>query len=172
MPPQEKKELAQEEKWKLVMLLGLLFLAFLICLSLILFSVNFYISGGVASHKILLEQREKEFMTSHNQTLRKNIISLNQSLSWLDVFYQNQFKVTDVLKKISESLPADIYLTNLSCSETGCSLSGFSPTRESLLNLKDNLEKEKSFEEILFPPASWVKASDINFSASFKIKEL
>ena len=179
LPPQTKTELKLEERWKLVMLLGLLFLLFLVCLSLILISINIYISGEVASEKILLEQREKEFRTPQTQALQKNLTTFNQTLSQLDAFYQSQFNISDVLEKISKVLPPGTYLTNLSCTpqalnkdgwKTACSLSGFCPSRETLLDFKTNLEKEKSFGEISFPPASWVKPTDINFSVTFKVK--
>lgn len=179
LSPQTKMELKLEEKWKLAMLLGLLFLLFLVCLSLILISINIYISGEVASEKILLEQREKEFKTPQTQTLQKNLITFNQTLSQLDAFYQSQFDISDVLEKVSELLPSGTYLTNLSCIpqvptkdgwETACSISGFCPSREALLDFKAMLEKEDSFGEVSFPPASWVKPTNINFSVTFKAK--
>ena len=179
LPPEVKTELELEEKWKQVFLLGLLFLIFLICLSLILISINIYISGEADSRKILLEQREKEFRTPQTQALQKNLATFNQTLSQLDLFYQKQFNVSDVLEIVSELLPAGTYLTNLSCVpqvstkggwKTSCSLSGFCPNRETLLDFKDRLEKEKSFGEVSFPPASWVKPADINFSVTFKAK--
>ena len=179
LPPQTKTELILEEKWKLVMLLGLLFLIFLVCLSLILISINIYISGEVASQKILLEQREKEFRTPQTQTLQKNLTVFNQTLSQLNSFYQSQFNISDVLEKISGLLPSGTYLTNLSCVaqasskdgwKTNCNLSGFCPDRETLLDFKANLGNEKSFGEVSFPPASWVKPININFSVTFKAK--
>jgi len=179
LPPQTKTELKLEEKWKLVMLLGLLFLIFLVCLSLILISINIYISGEVVSQKILLEQREKEFRTPQAQTLQKSLTTFNQTLSQLDAFYQSQFNVSDVLERISELLPVGTYLTNLSCVpqvsakdgwKTSCSLSGFCPNRETLLDFKLRLEEEKSFGDVYFPPASWVKPTNINFSVTFKAK--
>ena len=179
LPPQNKTELDLEEKWKLVMLSGLFFIMFLVCLSLILISINLYISGEVMSQKILLEQREKEFRIPQVQALQKNLAAFNETIFQLDLFYQNQFNISDVLKKVSATLPEGIYLKNLSCLpqvpakdgwKTGCSLSGFSPTREILLDFKANLEKEESFKEIAFPPASWVKQTDINFSVAFKVR--
>ena len=180
LPPEVKTELELEEKWKQIFLLGLLSLIFLVCLSLILISINIYISGEADSRKILLEQREKEFRTPQTQALQKNLATFNQTLSQLDLFYQKQFNVSDVLEIVSELLPAGTYLTNLSCVpqvstkdgwKTSCSLSGFCPNREILLDFKDRLEKEKSFGEVSFPPVSWVKPADINFSVTFKAKQ-
>ena len=177
LPEKNKEEIAQEENWKLIMILGILFLIFLICFSLILYSVNIFISGEVETQKILFEQREREFQNPQMQTLQKNLILFNETLFELDSFYQTQPSPTEVLERISEALPAGVYLKNLSLVPgikdkqlLDCSLSGFSPTRASLLELKSNLEEEEDFEEIFFPQTNWVEKENINFAASFKIK--
>jgi Tfp pilus assembly protein PilN len=179
LPTLNKEELKQEEQWKLVMILGILVLAVLICFSLILFSIEIFISGEVETQKILLNQKEKELENPKIQTLKENLITLNQTFSQLDSFYQNQFSLTEILEKISQTLPAGTYLTNLSIvhqpekegkGKMNCSLSGFASSREILLEFKENLEKEERFQEIYFPPANWVKPTDINFTVNFKIK--
>ena len=62
---------------------------------------------------------------------------------------------------------------DLSSSPSGgavVNLLGFSPTRDLLLQLKANLEKEESFYEINFPSSNWVKSESINFLVSFKTR--
>jgi len=161
------------------MILGTLVLIFFICFSLILLSIKIFISGEVETQKILVEQKEKELLTPQMQTLQQNLTAFNRTLFQLESFYQNQFKTTETLEKISMVFPLGIYLTNLSISpeakkgggwQANCNISGFSPSREKLLELKENLEKEGSFQEVYFPPVSWMKAASINFTASFKLK--
>ena len=48
------------------------------------------------------------------------------------------------------------------------SLRGFSPDREYLSQFKKNLESNASFKDVNFPPSTWVKPRDIEFSISFK----
>jgi len=172
LPPEEKEILIQEEKFKLVLILGILFLTFLICLILILFSIKISLSGEVGAQKILLNQEEERFKGTQIQSLEEKIIAFNQILSKLSQFYYSQISLTGVLEKISQNLPSGAYLTAFNfSSETGqISLSGFSPSREILLELKGNLEKEESFQEIYFAPSSWVKPADIDFLVTFKIK--
>jgi Tfp pilus assembly protein PilN len=175
LSPKQKKEIQQEETFKLVLILGIIFLIFLVCFSLILTSINIILSGEVEAQKILYEQREKEFETPQMQVLQKNLASFNQTIFQLDSFYQSQTNLTGVLEKISQTLPSGVYLTSLlaaSKKEGGlsCTLSGFSPTRESLLDLKANLEKEENFEKISFPPVSWVEPENIDFTVNLEIK--
>lgn len=177
LPSEEKEKLIEEKKWKSITILGILLLAFLICISLILYSINIFISGAVKSQKILFDQREKEFKNPQTQALQENLINFNQTLSQIDSFYQSQLNLTEILEKTSQALPPGSYLTSLSLNpeliEEGrmsCNFSGFSPTREILLEFKENLEKEKLFTDIYFLPTSWVQSKDINFTVNFKVR--
>ena len=178
LPPQYKAELKEEENWKLTLILSILFLIFLACSTLILFSIKISISGQAEAQKILLLQEEKKFKESQIQNLEEKITISNQALLKLNSFYQSQTNLTEILEKISETLPTSVYLTTLNFSPlttknekyvAQISLSGFSPTREILLEFKKNLEQEELFEEIYFPPSNWVKPTDIDFSVNFKI---
>jgi len=177
LPPKEKEEILQEENWKLLMILGMILLFFLISLLLILFSIKIFIAGEVEAQKILFVEREKEFKNTQMQNLQNNLTAFNKKLSQLDSFYQNQSNSSEILEEISKTLPPGVYLNNLSIIPQGgkeggfaCNLSGFSPNREILLQFKDNLEKATQFQDIYFPSSSWVKATDINFTISFKVK--
>jgi len=178
LPPSKKQEIKQEEDWKILMTLAISILAILICFILILYAINIFIAGDVELEKILYEQREKEFESSEMQALKTEIIEFNKAVFQLDNFYQNQLKPTETIEEILQTIPEGIYLTNLSITpgsdkdkRTQCELKGFSPIRETLLTFKESLEKEESFKEVSFPPASWLKPTDINFTVTFKIND-
>lgn len=174
LPPQNKEELLQEERWKVVMILGINLLVIFVCFSLILYTINIFLSAEINSQKIIYEQREKEFKIPQMQFLQQNLITFNETISQLDFFYQGRFKTTKILEEISQILPSGIYLTNLSINRDEktieCALAGFSPTREVLLKFKENLEKRENFQEVYFPLASWAKPTNINFTVNFNIK--
>ena len=168
LPPQEKQELLQEEKYRLVLILCCLVLIFLISLSLILLSLKIHISGQSDSQRILVRATEKQFQSSQMQKLETEINLINKNLAKLDSFYQNQVSFAGVLEKISEIIPEGMYLTSLALNKKEVSLGGFSPSREILFEFKKRLEQESAFEEVYFPPASWVTPKD--FTATFKLK--
>ena len=173
LPPKQKGELLLREQQSLILILGILFLSFLLSLSLILLSIKISLSGNLEIQKMTLEEREKEI--SFNRELEEKIKNSNQVLSDLTSFYQSQFNFTSILEKISGLLPSGTYLTNLNLNllpiEKGIqiSLSGFCQSREILFSFKENLEREGSFSEIYFPPENWVKSSDINFNVTLKV---
>ena len=176
LPQKEKEELIQEESFKLVLVLGILILIFLICLSLILFSIGISIGGQLAIEKALLSQKETEI--SHLRDLEKEIKNLNLTFSKLNSFYQKNPNFVKILEITSKTLPPGTYLTSFNFNLPAKDkkylgeviLNGYSPTREILLEFKKNLEQEELFQEVYFPPANWVEPTDINFTVNFKIK--
>ena len=168
LPSTEKENLQTEEKYRLVLILCCLVLFFLISLSLILFSLKIYLAGEGESQRILVAATEKQFQSSQIQELEREINSINKDLAKLNSFYKKQTNLAGFLEKISEIMPEEIYLTNLTLAENEVSLSGYCPSRETLFEFKKIVEAEPAFEEIDFPPASWVTPED--FSVTFKLK--
>ncbi len=177
LPPIEKENMRREENWRIVLVLGITVLAAFICFSLVLFSVKIIISGSVEAEKILFGQKEKELEDSQADANEKELNAINQGLVSLNSLYQNQVSFTDILEEITKTIPSGVLLNNLSLSphsskeiNISCTLSGFAPDRESLLEFKANLEEESSFNDIYFPPASWTEQTNINFTVNFLIK--
>ena len=172
LPQNEKNTLLHEENWKLAFILEMLLLVFLILLSLMLFSVRIYILSSFEEQKINKTAEEKRAKTFETQDFRKKINTASQNLSKLDLFYQGQVDLTETLEKVSRTLPPGIYLTGLSYQKDALQigLSGFAGLRETLVEFRKNLENEKDFQDIYFPPSSWVKSKEVDFNATFKVK--
>ncbi len=176
LPPVEKDILRKEEKRRLAFIWGIFILFFLTAFSLVLFSVNIYLAGEVLGYKILIDCEQQKFATLEVQNIEKEIGAINQNLTTLGAFYKGQPRITILFQKISEIVPEEIYLNSLSLNPNKdkkdrfqVSLTGHSKTREALTGFKKSLESESGFQGIYFPPSSWVKSSDINFSASFEM---
>lgn len=170
------------------MILGIAFLSFLVCFCLTLLSIKIFIAGQVQAEKIIFEQTQKELGFSKTQDIERNIDTANQNLSLFNSFYKNRVEITVLLEKISNILPSGVYLTHFSLSPVPepkkekekqeelekkykfqISISGFSPSREKLYQLKQVLEAQEEFKEIYLPPSNWIKSTNIDFQLSFKI---
>lgn len=171
LPPQQKEELLDEEKFKLILILGIVFVAFLLSLALMLLLIKISLSADLDAQKIYFEQREKELDSTQIGEIEKEIQTYNLTLSKLKIFYQNQLDFTLLLEKIAKTLPEEVYLTgfNFNSQNYQISLNGFSPDRQKLLQLKENLAKTEGFKDINFSSASWVPATDISFSVNFTL---
>lgn len=169
LPPQQKKELFYEERYKLLIILGISAVAFLLAFSLALFAVKIYISGKVQSYRIIA--------SAMLQDEEGTITSANKKLENLSSFYANQPDPAGFLEKLSGVIPESAGLTSISLVFSkkdggfSASLHGFSPTREELLKFKKNLESEVKFKDINFPPANWVKPENIEFSVNLKVEK-
>ncbi len=172
LPPSYKKEILQEQNWKLTLILGLLFLIFSVSLILVLFSIRIYIQGEAESLKVSADLGEKSLQESGTLDFREKIESANQKILKLESFYKNQDNTLIFLENIFKLIPENIYLTSLfwQKSASQVSLTGFSPSREALFELKKNLEERKEFSDISFPPSNWINPVDIDFQVTFKIR--
>lgn len=178
LPPQEKENIQGEKKLRMILNSGILFLVFLISFSLILLAIKIIISSQVEIQSIILERGESEFQKSQIKEFQKIIDSSNETISELNSFYRREIDFTYILEEISRTLPEKTHLINIFFSSQtdkdgerilNCNLSGFSSTREILLQFKKNLENEDNFKEVYFPPSNWIAPNDINFSINFKI---
>lgn len=173
LPPEEKEKLLLEQKKRIVIILWFLVLFFLVCLPLILFAAEIYLKDQLDTQKTLLTEVQKEYNRPEIQNLQEKIKTTNSILTKLNSFYQKKIYFTEILERISKTLPEGTYLTNFSTifspDTLKVSLSGFVPTIEILFEFKKNLEKEEDFKEIFFPLANWVKPTNIDFFITLEI---
>jgi Tfp pilus assembly protein PilN len=177
LPPEEKNKLLNEEKEKIVIILWILLLFFLLCCFLIILSINFYISGQLEYQNIISKNFNNNEEDKEMQNLRKNFIDFNDTILKIKDFYNQRIYFSQILEDISEMIPEDAYLTNVSVvlsskekvNSAQISLSGFISKRDSLLKFKEALEKRDDIKEVFFPPSNWTKPENINFSLTFRI---
>jgi Tfp pilus assembly protein PilN len=173
LPPSEKKEREKEKKIKFYSLLAFASFLFFLSLSLIFLAISFRLKGELETQLDFLEIEEKKEEVRASNEIRAEINSLNQKIKELNQFYEKRVKVASLLEKISQLLPPEHYLTNLSWQKETLQLAlfGFSSSRDSLLQFKAKLEQEKIFQDVDFPPSNWVKPRDIDFQIILKIKK-
>jgi len=175
LPPIEKQNLLEEEKWKMILIIALIVFIFFISLILIFLSIKISISSQVETQEVALSQVEKEFNKTEIQNFQKEINQTNQTLLKLNTFYQEKTNLTEFLEKISNLLPESLLLTQISISpiekeknKFQISLSGQAPFVENLLDFRENLKAESQFSQIYFPPSIWVETKDIDFNINFQ----
>jgi len=196
LPPIEKKKLFMEKIKRMIIILWFLVFFFVFCLILILSLIKIYVDSKLQAQESLYSQVKEEEEIAGVDDFRQRVEIINQEVEKLNSFYSGRFYFSDLIQKISGILPKDIYLKELSLiyvpgkiteekvEENGqvvvkkrkgsdlieVSLSGFSPNRDLLLELKSNLESEDIFENVFFPSSNWFEKYNIDFSASFDLK--
>ncbi len=179
LPPQYKRELQGEEWFRLILILGLLLLIFFICLSLSLLSIRAYVSGEIQVQQILVEAQKKEGGELQLERMKE----VNSEIAGMLSFYVKRVSFSDIIGRISSALPDEAYLTSFvytpgaqsaknkgqTAAKAQIALAGFAPRTEDLLEFRINLEKDPLFGNFHFPPANWIRATNIDFSFGFEI---
>jgi len=177
LPPIEKQKLLSEKKEKLAIIFGIVFLVSLICLTLILLSIKFYILAETDYQKNLLEQNKQinqtpDFMNSNSIIKKYNII-----LAQLGSFYKKEIYFNQALNIItSVPTPKDLYLTDFSLNRdkngmVKVSVSGTSDKRDNLLIFKKDIEVNEKIKNPYFSAESWVSPKNVKFSLTFEINQ-
>lgn len=168
LPEKQKKEFERDQMYRVVMILGTISIAGLICLALMLFTAKIYFMAKLEEKRILAEGKNQTIKMMKIKEDEERISSYNVNFSTLKMFYNKQANISLMIKELSDSLPPGISFSYLDYSGGKVSISGFCPDRESLVNFKNNLEKQANFKKINFPANDWVEQRNIDFSLNFE----
>lgn len=175
LPQKEKQRLILKSREKLSIIWGIVISVALICLTLILLSIRFYILAETDYQKNILSQREKEVQTADFKNFNSIIQEKNLILSQIDSFYKREIYFSKALKIITDvSSSETLYLTGFSLNRENngkiqASVSGVSDTRDDLLVFKKNVEEDKEIMSPYFSPESWVNSKNVQFSLTLEI---
>jgi len=172
LPLNERRLLKNQEKEKIILILEIIIFNFFLSLILILFAMKIYTGGLLEAEKTIFEQEKKELEVSEIKNIAQRINSVNKNFVDLDYFYNNQISVIKIIEQLYKTLPNGIYLTNFSYTKDASevTISGFSESREMLVEFKNSLEASNNFEKIIFPESSWINATSTSFNLNFKFK--
>jgi hypothetical protein len=176
LPPEEKNILKHEQKKRLLLVLYAEITMFLLCIFLVLSAVEFNIMGELVSQDFLLHQAQIEDQSFRALKFESEMVAYNQKLASVDSFYKNRVILSDAVHNLLKVVrPAGLYFTKFSVqpglqpNKATVVIAGVSDTRESLLAFKNNIELEKTIENINFSPESWISQKNINFNLTLDI---
>lgn len=166
LPPRHKKEILLEESRRLTIALIFVALLSLFCLIIILGFLKIYLLTQIDFQRSILKSAEKNINNPEAQIIIEKIKNSNEKLSKVNNFYEQKHDLEEVLEKLSQTIPENIYLTNLSYSKNSSQiiLAGFSPSKDLLAQFRKNLKEKEGFYKIYFPVSSWNEFLNINFS--------
>lgn len=176
LPPIQKKEFQDEKtRQRIIVMITIVLANFLFFISII-FVLNFYSSGLVNGLTGKITEQSRLINSPIFQESKKAIDATNQDLFKISNVRAGQIYPVDVLETLDSLMSSEVYLKSFSFQNSksktkeifgAIRISGVSKTRETLLAFKKILAQTVSFQEVYFDPASWVKAKNANFSASF-----
>ena len=174
---EEKENLFLEKKKRLATIMGIVVLVFLVCLTLVLLTIKFYILAETDSQENIFKQNQQSSQYTEQSNFINVVKGYNSTLAQIDSFYKKELyfnQALDILNRVPS--PNGLYFTNFSLSriENGnikMDVSGVSATRDNLLIFKHNVEADKEIKNPYFSPESWISAQNTNFSLSLEISQ-
>lgn len=169
LPPEKKEEIIFKKKTRLIIIIGSIFAIFFSCLTLILFSLNYYLLIDISSKKSKVVNNKD---LSELSEIKKELTGYNLKINNLESFYSNHLHFSKMLGFLSEiEIPEGVYIIYISSelkeNKINITIYGFSDLRENLVLFKNSIEKSKIIMSPYFSPESWTKSSDINFYLTF-----
>ncbi len=173
LPPSEKRILLQEKQKRLFIVLFFELSIFLFCVVLVLLAIEFYALGELTLQNFLLQKSGEESRSSEFIYFKEAMEGYNQKLISMNSFYKNQEFMSDALDTLlSVERPDGLYFKRLSFQPEDhlkVIITGFSKTRDGLINFKSNIESEKSIKNVNFSSESWISPKDVNFNLTLDI---
>ena len=185
LPPQYRQKLKEEQRFRLVLLLGVVLGIAFFALSVFLLVIQVTLSNERLTQEVKLLSFEER--TTREDSTLVEIKNWNSKLRNIGSFKQGRRSLKDVFDEVGSSLSQDLYLFSFSYTpafkttkkggETiktpaTVAVTGKAQTREQLLSFKDALQANPFFAEVVFPPSNWVNPSDITFSFQAKLQDL
>ena len=167
LPSIHKEGLKQQERTRLVVILGTLVFLFLLSLTLLLVAIWVYITGQLQGQEIAQERYEESSL--QQRMVASELRKLNFDVTNVASIQQEQTFLSIVLERISVALPSEFYITSLTLSNGNLSLAGFAPTRDALDTFRNVLEEDAIFSDIIIPQSVWSIAKDVIFSLEAKV---
>lgn len=173
LPPLVKKELRIEKINRQLLTAGTLILVTLIIFALLLGLINLFLWLQTKSLQKQIIQTEAHLEMEQVEEFEESIKALNQALINLDERQTAQINYSTILNQLIQLIPTALQVRGLSLDNSGqMQLTGYAPTREQLLQLKENLENSPDFIQIEFPLSNLLKSREIDFSLTFQSKDL
>ncbi len=147
------------------------FIVFLLLITILFLSGFLIFSNAKSSainQEIVIEQ-SKIIQTNTIKGIEKKVKELNKKLNDLEKISKNQSDFYQTLSNVIPELLSEVSVYNLEVNSVTkrITIVGFSPTRESLLKIKQQLEGSARYQEIDFPISNLTNPKNIDFRFSF-----
>ena len=165
LPKSQKKEI----KLKLLFVALKNLFAFIVIL-LILYIITFLAVKLMLQMHFVDTIEETTLVTKSTQNYSKQVHDINIQIDAVDTIQNKSTNWSYLLEFLSKGINNDIALSGLAINRTNDTiiLSGFAGSRQSLLELNEQLENSGIFENINFPISNILEKDNINFEIGAK----
>ncbi len=174
LPSHKQSELYYEDLYHSVSVAAVLSAAILLLGILAQVGVWFYLDNKEKSVTADVETLKQQIDKTENAQLKQEIKLINNQMNDFESLAKLSPKWSAVLRAFSAQVPSGVKIGSFSAeTKTGkIEISGYSPTRELVIELYNNINSDKeNFRDIDYPLENVAKPTNVNFNYSFFIKE-
>ncbi len=168
---QQKKVIRETKKMRMVFKLGAELLGILLVFFILLLNINYVLKTDLSLAVENFNKKSLDEKYAEMERYDSEIKQINSEIADIENIQREQTYWSRLLFKLSDILGPDIALTNLSTKNLTIFLVGKAKTRDALVLLKGDLEKEECFFDVKLPLSNLVSKDDAVFQMEFSLKE-
>lgn len=174
LPIHKQSELYYEDLYHSVSVAAVLGVLILLLGVVAQVAVWFYLDAKEKSVTIEVDTLKQQIDRTENAQLKQEIKLINNQMVDFESLSKLTPKWSAVLTAFAKQIPADVRISSFTAEvKTGkIEISGYSPTRELVIELYNNINSDKEhFRDIDYPLENVAKPTEVNFNYSFFIQD-
>lgn len=174
LPKIKQDELAHERAFYSVAVAVSLCTAVLLIGVLIQFAVGVYLDRVTVSIESQIDQLKRVANKVENAEVKQQIVLTNAQIEDFSKLLSSTPEWSSVLEAFVNNVPAGIRITQFEADVKNMevSISGYSPTRDQVIDLYNNINADKThFKNINYPLENVTQPTDVRFNFTFTIAD-
>lgn len=174
LPLRQKKRIKLLILYQNIIFSGLILIILIVVLIIFLGGALIFLNFKYQEieRKVIAEQ-SRIIYTETVEGMERKVAEVNRELVSLKKFQDRQSRFNQIIENIYNDLLSDVQVHsfNMDDKTKRVIITGYSATREDLLEIKNTLESSLSYENVDFPLSNLVNSKNINFRFSFTYYE-
>lgn len=161
----EKKVLKEKRFFIITKGVSSVLIVVVIILAGVLFFDKMLLAENIKTIETDIKDEESLILTQQGTTLEKSIKELNSQLQSIDNIQKSHLNLTLIIVKLAKLIPVNVQIDTLTLDKDTkiFSIKGLAKTRESLLELQNNLKSSSDFTKITAPITNITEKENIRF---------
>lgn len=174
LPPDDQKLLIFEGHNRRIMQFGAWLILSLVLTAATALGAKFFLSATVRATSEQVQAKQAELVQIEESSVQTQVQVLDSNLQNFQNLDRQRMIWSGYLTELAKLLPHDIAVTSLTISRTTgkVEIAGTAATRESVLQLRENILASSYFEKINFPLFNLQQATNVNWKYQFFLKAL
>lgn len=170
LPQEKKKYLIHELIFRFVIVVFFIVYLWSVIFLVISYNSALYLNAQMPALEERIDIERKAEKSSEAANIEEEIKELNEILQTIEKVRQKEsFNFPQILRVIGSLVPNGVIMNSITFQGGTINLKGHADSRQGVLLLKENLEKEESFQNVVSPLSNIVKEKDIDFNFSFSL---